>query len=151
MHRHKFDGIIISHLGNLNGRQPEHENTLAYLQAALKKGWHICADVVFQHGKFLLPSQKKLTPVPPAFFSNQKVWCRAHDPATIDALCYINVHTIPVSTADVVLTSAQFLWTLPPTTLTPRSIAVFPEFADAAWIAENEHAGICTNNPEAYI
>lgn len=152
MRRQKFDGIIISHLGNLNGRQPEKENTLPYLQTALKLGWHICVDVTFQYGTFLLPAlNNKYAPVPPAFFSNQRVWCRASDAITLDALCNINAHTFPVAMADVVLTSAQFLWTLPPTILTPRSIAVFPEFADSDWMAENEHAGICTNHPEVYI
>lgn len=151
MRRRKFDGIIISHLGNLDGRQPEHENTLPYIQATLKRGLHVCLDIVFQHGKFLLPSAGGLAPVPPAFFSNQKVWCRALDASTLDALCDINAHTIPASTADIVLTSAQFLWTLPPAELTPRSIAVFPELADSAWVADNEPAGVCTNHPETYI
>lgn len=151
MRRKQFDGIIISHLGNLDGRQPDLENTLPYLQTALKKGWHVCAQVFFRHGKFLLPHNAGLTPVPPAFFSNQKVWCVALDPPTLDALCDINAHTIPATAADVVLTSAQFLWTLPPATLTPRSIAVFPELAESTWFGDNEHAGICTNAPEVYI
>ena len=31
--------IFIAHRGNINGRQPERENTVAYIEEALKKGY----------------------------------------------------------------------------------------------------------------
>lgn len=151
MRTQKFCGIIISHLGNLNGRQPEHENTLPYVRAALDRGWHICIDVLFSGGRFLLPTTQGHQAAPPAFFSQQRVWARALTPGTLDALCQVNAHVVPVSAADFSLTSAQFLWTLPSVELTDRSIAVFPEFADASWLADSEPAGICTNYPEKYL
>jgi hypothetical protein len=147
----KFCGIIISHLGNLNGRQETHENTLAYVQRAMQLGWHVCIDVVQRGGRFLLPHAQGFDGAPPAFFSHQRVWCRAADPVTLDALCRINAHTVPATTAPFTLTSVQFLWTLPPHELTDRAIAAFPEFADSAWLADSDPAGICTNYPETYV
>ena len=88
--RTPFDGIIISHLGNINGRQPERENKLSYVEKALKAGWHVCVDVVFHHGTFILPYDGGFNAVPPAFLSKQRVWCRAYDPATLNALCDVN-------------------------------------------------------------
>lgn len=71
MRRFKFNGIIISHLGNIDGRHPELENTLPYVQQALKDGWHVCVDVVFRSGGFLLPHDNGFHPAPPALLSKQ--------------------------------------------------------------------------------
>jgi len=147
----RFDGIIISHLGNINGRIPEQENTLKYLQEALKAGWHICVDVVFRSGGFLLPHASGFTPVPPSFFSKHRVWSRCQNAETLDALCNIGAHAVLATESPLTLTSSQFIWTLPPRELAPRSIAVFPEMADSNWLFDHEPAGLCSNEPARYI
>lgn len=148
--RTPFDGIIISHLGNIDGRQPDNENKLAYIQKALKAGWHVCVDVVFHCGTFILPYDGGFNPAPPALLSKQRVWCRAHDPVTLDALCNVSAHSF-LDTQGLALTSAQFVWTLPGHELTPRSIAVFPETATEDWLTIYEPAGLCSNEPIRYI
>lgn len=151
MTRQKFSGIIISHLGNINGRRPEKENTLPYIQEALKLGWHVCVDVAFRNGGFLLPFDGGYHVAPPALLSKQRVWCRASDPETMDALCNINAHAFMVSLDFMSLTSAQFIWTLPPHNLVGRSIAVYPELADPDWLKDADPAGLCSNEPARYI
>lgn len=148
-----FDGIIIAHLGNIAGRRPDKENQLKYLQAALDAGWHVCAEVIFQNGAFLLPTLKGWQPAPPAFFSKQRVWSRCHDADTLDALCNIGAHCFLASRADLtpVLTSHQFIWTLPQRELVARSIAVYPELAESGWLEQYEPAGLCSNEPTSYI
>lgn len=147
----KFDGIIIAHLGNIGGRQPEKENQLKYLQTALDAGWHVCAEVIFKNGSFLLPNVRGLQAAPPSFFSKQRVWSRCHDADTLDALCNIGAHAFLAGNAELTLTSHQFIWTLPPRELAPRSIAAYPELADPGWLELYEPAGICTNEPTSYI
>lgn len=149
--RRKFDGIIISHLGNIDGRHEEKENTLPYIQKALKEGWHVCIDVLFRSGNFLLPHDNGCTAIPPALLSKQRVWCRAYDADTIDALCNVNAHCFLMSKDFMSLTSAQFIWTLPPHALVSRAIAAFPELADDAWLENAEPAGLCSNEPIRYI
>ena len=151
MGRRRFDGIIISNMGNIAGRQPEKENTLPYIQQALKEGWHVCVDVAFRNGAFLLPNSRGVAGVPPALLSKQRMWCRAHDADTVDALCNINAHCFVLSESFMSLTSAQFIWTLPPHVLVARSIAAFPELADANWLENAEPAGLCSNEPSSYI
>ena len=146
-----FDGIIISHLGNIDGRQPEKENQLKYLQVALDAGYHVCVEVVFKNGAFLLPSAAGMQNAPPAFFAKKRIWSRCHDADTLDALCNIGAHAFSATTADLTLTSHQFIWTLPPKELSLRSIAVYPEFADADWLDKYEPAGLCSNEPSRYI
>lgn len=151
MRRQKFTGIVISHLGNIDGRQPEKENTLPYIQQALKEGWHVCVDVAFRNGGFLFPSASGNYVAPPALLSKQRVWCRAHDPETMDALCNINAHCFLVSQNFISLTSSLFLWTLPGHALADRAIAVYPELAEPDWLANFEPAGLCSNEPARYI
>jgi hypothetical protein len=146
-----FDGIIISHLGNINGRSPEKENRLAYVNAALKAGWHVLVDVRFHNGGFYLPHAAGFDCAPPAFFSKQRVWSRAADPETLDALCNIGAHALVASDAPFTLTSSQFIWTLPGNPLALRAIAAYPELGDAAWLDLYEPAGLCSNEPAAYI
>lgn len=146
-----FEGIIISNLGNIDGRQPERENTLKYLQAALKAGWHVVADVQFANGAFLLPTSSGFNGAPPSFFSNQRVWSRCLDADTLDALCNIGAHAFLGGDVPLSLTSAHFIWTLPPRELAPRSIAAYPELANPDWLDNYEPAGLCSNEPLRYI
>ncbi|NBT76109.1 MAG: hypothetical protein EBT15_09100 [Betaproteobacteria bacterium] len=146
----RFDGILIAHLGNINGPRPDKENRLAYLQAALKAGWHVCAEVVFHQGSFLLPFDGGFNVAPPSFFSNQRVWSRCYDAETLDALCNVNAHAFLVNEAGPTLTSAQFIWTPSPRELAARSIAFLPEDAPG-WVEQFEPAGLCSNCPARYI
>jgi hypothetical protein len=149
--RRRFDGIIISHLGNIDGRQPDRENTLPYVKEALAAGWHVCVDVWYTNGGFVLPSASGAYHLPPALLSNCRVWSRTYDPETIHALCTIKAHCVIAAESPVLLTSEQFLWTLPPTPLASRAIAVFPELATPEWLEQYEPAGLCSNEPVRYI
>jgi hypothetical protein len=151
MRRQKFSGIIIANLGNTNGQKPELENTLPYIQKALKEGWHVCVDVIFHSGAFILPRDGGFHVAPPALLSKQRVWCRAHDPNTVDALCNVGAHCFLNSENFMSLTSAQFIWTLPPHELVARSIAMLPETAPPDWLDNAEPAGLCSNEPVRYI
>jgi hypothetical protein len=149
--RAAFDGIIISHLGNISGRIPDRENRLTYVQAALQAGWHVMVDVRYHNGGFYLPHDSGFDCVPPAFFSKQRIWSRAADPETLDALCNIGAHALVASNAPFTLTSSQFVWTLPGQPLSQRAIAVYPELGEANWLDLYEPAGLCSNEPAAYI
>jgi hypothetical protein len=46
--------ILIAHRGNVNGPQPEKENTLAYLFAAIEAGYDVEVDVWNVNGLWLL-------------------------------------------------------------------------------------------------
>lgn len=148
----QFEGIVISHLGNITGRVPEKENTLAHVQAALDRGFHVCVQVVYRNGAFLLPCSSGYDLAKPAFLSRQRLWCGTDDAEAMDALCAINAHAFFIAERLPSLTTAQFVWTLPPHKLSSRSIAVFPELVEHAWLDDefNSPAGICSNTPLSY-
>lgn len=151
----RFDGIIISYMGNTDGRDLERQNQPKFLTAALNAGWHVCVTVLFQNGSFVLPHAPDehgfgFSPMPPAFFSKPRVWSQALDPATLNALCDINAHCFIWTPDEPTLTSAQFIWTPAGHELVDRAIACFPEQADNAWLHDAEPAGICTEYPQQY-
>lgn len=150
MQRARFSGIVIANLGNINGRDGANENKLVYIQDALKAGWHVCVNVVFHCGSFILPFNGGFNSVPAAFLSKQRVWCRAFDAHTLDALCNINAHAF-LDSASPTLTSAQFIWTPSPHALADRSIAVNPEHAEPQWLDDAEPAGLCSDYPAQFI
>lgn len=144
------DRIVIANLGNTDGRNEEQENRLAYLKVALGRGFHVCADIIYVHGAFCLLRAKQIEPVPPSFLINSRVWVRAYDAVTLDALCGIGAHAFPKIDAGFTFTSAQFIWTLPGEPLAPRSVAVFPEATASDWLCGVEIAGICSNEALTY-
>lgn len=150
--RSRFSGIIIAHLGNIDGANDEQANRFKYVQAALKKGWHVCVNVVFTNGGFVLPHAGGFDPVPPAFFSQARVWSRAFDAETLDALCNINAHAFAaVGETGLTLTSCQFVWTAAPHPLVSRAIAAFPEIGPENWLDVYDPAGLCSNQPAYYL
>jgi len=156
MARTKIEGIIISYMGNTDGRDTEKQNQPNYVNAALKDGWHVCVTVLFQNGSFLLPHAPNsagfgFSPMPPAFFSKPRVWAQALDAVTLNALCDINAHCFMWAPEEPTLTSAQFIWTPTGHALVDRSIACFPENTEHGWLADAEPAGICTEYPYQYI
>jgi hypothetical protein len=152
--RAKFEGIIIARYGNINGPD-ELQNSPKFVEQTLKAGWHVCVEVVFHNGAFLLPHAEinghSFTPVPPSFFSRQRVWACATNPETLDALCNINAHCFMFSGEQPTLTSAHFIWTPAPHALTDRGIAYLPETAPPDWLENCEPAGLCSDQPAQYI
>lgn len=150
-----FSGIIIARCGNINGRDEQLENSPKYVERALKAGWHVCVEVVFHNGAFLMPHAEIngncFTPVPPAYFSKQRVWSCAATPETLDALCNVGAHCFMCSGEYPSLTSAGFIWTPGPHTLTNRAIAYLPEIMPSEWLENSEPAGLCTDQPAQYI
>ena len=46
--------ILISHRGNINGKNPKYENKPEYIWESIRKGYHCEVDVWFIDGKFKL-------------------------------------------------------------------------------------------------
>lgn len=55
--------ILISHRGNLSGRNPERENTKEYIEEALAAGYYVEFDLWFFQGEFYMGhSDQSLSP-----------------------------------------------------------------------------------------
>lgn len=71
--------IRIAHRGNFAGRDPDKENTLDYLDAAVNAGHDIMVDAWFLNRQWYLGYDMPHTHVTPAFFENPYVWTKARN------------------------------------------------------------------------
>jgi len=110
--------IFISHRGNLNGREPERENRISFIDVALKKSFYVEIDVRYCDNKFYLGHDVIQEVLPNNFLMNSRIIFHAKTLITLIKLLAFNTHCFFHDTDDVTLTSRNFLWVHP---LTPLS------------------------------
>lgn len=154
----KVQMIYISHRGNLDGPNPELENSPNYITAALAKGYDVEVDVWWlENSGYWLGHDSPQYEVDKYFLSNKKLWCHAKDIKTISRLIRSEfarpnpfVHCFFHQNDDVTLTSKNFLWTYPGKPLDYGSIAVLPERAEDKWTQNDNFVGICSDYIDLY-
>lgn len=120
--------IWISHRGNINGPQPDRENTVAYITEALQCGFHVEIDVWYIDGIFYLGHDGPAHPITRYFLQNQQLWCHAKNiEALYEMLNMSRVRCFSHDNDDAVLTTDNYIWTFPGKKLTLKSIYVMPE------------------------
>jgi hypothetical protein len=140
--------ILISHRGNLNGRNPEMENNPTYIDRALKAGYNVEIDVRYVAGKWYLGHDEPQHLVNWDYLLNSKLWCHAKNIEALKIMLVLGMHCFWHQNDDVTLTSRGYIWTFPGRRLTENSICVMPEMNGG--IKPNEAAGICSDYIDLY-
>jgi len=139
--------ILISHRGNIKGKQPKLENNPTYIDLAIKKGYNVEVDVWYNNG-FWLGHDEPIYPIGISYLKNKKLWCHAKN---IEALYIMkiekNIHYFWHETDTITLTSKGYIWAYPGKQPIKNSIAVMPELNNDA---TNECVGICSDYIEEY-
>ena len=138
---------LISHRGNIDGRQVEKENSPDYIEIAINKGFEVEVDVRFEKNKFFLGHDKNQFEVEKNFLLNKKIWCHAKPNNALLALHKINAHYFWHQEDDYTITSKGYIWTYPGKQLLLNSICVLPEIASYINL---KCAGICSDFIEKY-
>ena len=141
--------ILISHRGNTNGKNPEKENTVSYIQQALKKGYHCEIDLCKWDGKhFYLGHDEPGEKVSLQWLGARLVWCHAKNLLALENLQKLKTKYFWHQEDDYTLTSNGFIWTYPGKKLSKKSICVLPELKK---IRIPKHiSGICSDKIEKY-
>lgn len=125
--------ILISHRGNIDGKEPENENKPSFVAAAIAKGYDVEVDFWFKDGRFLLGHDKPQYEIPLGFMENfyRRLWihCKNTDALSkmleIDRIgAYLNYFWHDTDT--VTVTSQGYMWTYPGSYI-EGGIAVLPE------------------------
>tara|TARA_R110000744_G_scaffold10219_3_gene31937 strand:- start:2586 stop:3008 length:423 start_codon:yes stop_codon:yes gene_type:complete len=132
--------ILISHRGNLDGKNIERENSISYIEEALSNGFDVEIDIWKVSDKYMLGHDEPQYSVNLDFLKNNKLWCHAKNIDALYGMKVNDVHCFWHQEDDVTLTSKGYLWTYPNKQLTPKSIAVLPE-----GVIEEEIAGFCSD------
>ncbi len=140
--------ILISHRGNISGRNYQLENNPDYIKKALVEGYNVEIDVWYIDGQLFLGHDDPTYLIDVQFLMDIRLWCHAKN---IDALEYMlnnpAIHCFWHQKDDVTLTSRNYVWTYPSKQTTNKSIAVLPEIGKMNLIGV---AGICSDYIEKY-
>ena len=105
--------IFVSHRGNINGPQPERENTVEYIQEALDKGFDVEIDV-WARNQLWLGHDKPENPCPMKFLIKNfnHLWIHCKNLEALDILSEFRLlNYFWHETDDFTLTSKNFVWT----------------------------------------
>lgn len=147
---------LISHRGNINGKNELLENNPDYIEVALSKGYDVEIDLWIDNDGFYLGHDEPTYPVTLNWLVERslKLWVHCKDLKTIEELKRLeyenginSIHYFFHNTDDITLTSQGKLWVYPGNQPLKYSIAVLPEI-------HNEDVskcyGICSDIIEKY-
>ena len=140
---------IISHRGNLNGRNISTENSIPAINVALYHGLDVEIDVWYKNNNWYLGHDKPQYLVNLSFLENKKLWCHAKN---LDALNLMiknkKIHSFWHQNDDFTLTSKNYIWTYPNKNTGSNSIIVLKNSKDKI---PKKCFGICTDFALSYI
>ena len=116
--------ILISHRGNINGRNPNLENGQRYCQAAIDAGYNVEIDVHFYDGILWTGHDRPQYRVDDDFLLQEEVWCHAKDIMALRRLLELETHCFFHQNDPVTLTSKGYMWTYPTQPLTEKSLSL---------------------------
>lgn len=135
--------FLISHRGNLNGKNVDFENHPDYIMAAINKGFDVEVDVWLYRDRLYLGHDKPQYVTSFEFLKSDRLWCHCKNTEVIPLLLSEDIHCFYHQTDDVTLTSKNFIWTYPNKFLVPNSICVMPELGYDGDL--ETCAGICSD------
>ena len=148
--------ILISHRGNINGKDESRENSPDYIDEAIAEGYDVEVDVWMTEDGFLYLGHDE-----PQYRITQhwlderidKLWihCKSFDAMRWFTLIDRFNHFWHQED-DFTLTSRGVIWTYPGKELTPKSICVLPEkYLEKWWRYDfKECLGICSDYISKY-
>jgi|TARA_R110002074_G_scaffold162057_2_gene320486 hypothetical protein len=105
--------IFIAHRGNINGVNPEEENTLSYLRRAHEFGYGVECDLQVHNDVLYFGHDEPQEPVDYHFISQPNVFCHAKSVDTMIVLLNSGVHCFYHQKDDMTLTSFGYMWCYP--------------------------------------
>ena len=142
--------ILISHRGNINGKNPERENSPEYISEAIEAGYHVEVDVYEHNDKLYLGHDKPQYQIEISFLKNDKLWCHCKNAKALEKLVTADVHCFFHKTDDVVMTSKGYMWVFPGKPALEGSIYVLPEITQYSKEDLRKCAGICSDYVATY-
>ena len=134
--------ILISHRGNLDGKNKKLENHPGYILEAKKKGFNVEIDVWFENNGFFLGHDEPLYKIHPNFLTDPKFWCHAKTSDTLFQLSKLDCHYFWHEDDDYTITSKGYIWIYPNKKILKNGICVLPENTN---YQNFECEGICSD------
>lgn len=140
---------VISHRGNLNGKNAKKENSLECVNEAIQSGFDVEIDVWFTKNNWYLGHDKPAYKIEESFLQSENIWCHAKN---LEALRLMlrnsKIHCFWHQKDDYTITSKGYIWTYPLKTTTNNSVIVLK---DKKSMIPKNCFGICTDYPMLYV
>ena len=141
--------ILISHRGNTNGVYPEKENTIEYIEDALRQGYHCEIDICkYDKEKFYLGHDEPQEAVSIEFLKENKLWCHAKDFLALQAMTDLGIHCFWHQNDKYTITSKGWIWAYPGQPGGNNTIAVHPEQLTKEQV--KMFSGVCSDYVEKF-
>lgn len=134
--------IIISHRGNLDGRNPNLENNPEYIDFALSKGFDVEIDVWYLNGSYYLGHDKPDHKVDIGWLKNENFWCHAKNVDAMEKMMEDGIHYFWHENDRFTLTSKGIPWCYP-NNYNKNGIVVILDDS----LPSNLISGVCTDYP----
>lgn len=125
--------ILISHRGNINGKFPELENSIDYINSAIKLGFDVEVDVWMIEGVLFLGHDEPQYGITQHWLNERytKLWIHCKNIEAVEWFSDIGAFNwFWHETDTITLTSKGFIWAYPGKQPIKNSIAVMPELHD---------------------
>ena len=139
--------ILISHRGNLTGKNINYENHPDYIQEAKQKGFNVEIDVWFKNNFFYLGHDEPQYEIKPSFLEDKILWCHAKNSDALNELSKLNCHYFWHDKDDYTITSKGYIWIYPNKPVLKNGICVLPEKKSNEVI---DCRGICSDFIDKY-
>ena len=141
--------ILIAHRGNTNGLNPERENTIDYINEALRKGYHCEIDVcAFDGTQFYLGHDDPQQAESIKYLQESNLWCHAKNFKVLEAMCALSIHCFFHKSDEYTMTNRGWIWAYPGQLGGKYTIAVHPEKLHPGDI--KKFAGVCSDYIEKF-
>ena len=122
--------ILISHRGNINGKNIPLENSPDYIKNAIHLGYDVEVDIWYHNNTFWLGHDNPKYQIGLYFLleNADKLWCHAKNiEAIIEMKKEKSINCFWHQKDDITLTSKGYIWAYPGKQPIKNSIAVMPE------------------------
>lgn len=139
--------LIISHRGNLNGKNPKMENHPDYIKNAIKSGYAVEIDIWYENNKFILGHDFPQYVIDLDFLINDQLWCHAKNTDALHNLLKNKLHCFWHENDKFTLTSRGIPWCYPNNWI-DNGITVIKE---NQYNIPNNILGVCVDNPVEWV
>ena len=88
---------LISHRGNIKGREIENENDPQYIYEVLDLGFDCEIDVWFENNQFYLGHDEPKYKIKEEFLTQNQLWCHAKNLQALHSMLENkNIHCLPI-------------------------------------------------------
>lgn len=138
--------ILISHRGNLNGKE-KNENSPTLINKRLNENFNVEIDVWYENNQFYLGHDNPEYKIDINFLMSSNLWIHCKNYKALSEISkYKNINYFYHNIDNYTLTSKGYIWVFPGKELINNSIAVLPEITKYSDEDLKICYGICSDN-----